>query len=73
MNFWERVTGSDITKAMRNYTDRMHALPQDYAAAWDEIVRCLFAYADFTGRNILPVLDGLADWLETAAAQGRGI
>lgn len=58
MNFWEKVTGSDITSAMQSYAERMYGLSEDYAAVWDEIVRCLYAYTDFTGRNILPVLDG---------------
>ena len=73
MNFWEKVTGRDITVAMQSYAKRMHGLPEDYAAAWDEIVQCLSAYADFTGRNLLPVLDGLADWLEAAAADGKSV
>lgn len=38
-----------------------------------ETVRCLYAYTDFTGRNILPVLDGLADWLEAAAVDGKSV
>lgn len=73
MNFWEKVTGSDITDAMQSYTERMHDLPKDYAAAWEEIVRCLSAYGDFSGRNLLPVLDGLADWLEAAATDGKSV
>ena len=73
MNFWEKVTGSDITSAMQSYAERMYGLSEDYAAVWDEIVRCLYAYTDFTGRNILPVLDGLADWLEAAAVDGKSV
>lgn len=73
MNFWEKVMGSDITSAMQSYAERMYGLSEDYAAVWDEIVRCLYAYTDFTGRNILPVLDGLADWLEAAAVDGKSV
>jgi len=34
MNFWEKVTGSDITSAMQSYAERMYGLSEDYAAVW---------------------------------------
>ena len=56
MNFIERVTGSDITKAMKNLSVRIQNLSPAYQDAWDEMQSCLYTYGDFTGRNLLPVL-----------------
>lgn len=51
MNFFERVTGSDITKAMNDFDKRVKKLPTDYQMAWTEIMNHLEPYRDFTGRN----------------------
>lgn len=71
MNFWERVTGSDMTKAMRSFEERAAALPADHRAVWNEIASRLWDYSDLTGRNLMPILDGALGLLEEAAADGR--
>jgi hypothetical protein len=37
---------------------RAEALPADYRAAWEQVKAHLFPYGDFTGRNLMPILDG---------------
>ena len=37
MNFWERVTGNDMTKALKTFELRAKKLPADYQTAWGEI------------------------------------
>lgn len=71
MNFWEQVTGSDMTKEMKSFEARAAALPADHRAAWDEIAASLWSHADLTGRNLMPILDGALGLLEEAAADGR--
>ena len=38
MNFIERVTGSDITKVMKNLSVRIQNLSPAYQDAWEEIL-----------------------------------
>lgn len=37
MNFWEKVTGSDMTKEFKAFELRVSKLPVDYQNAWNEI------------------------------------
>jgi DNA-binding ferritin-like protein (Dps family) len=73
MNFWETITGSDLTREWKAFEARATALPNDYRAAWDEIKGHLWPYADFTGRNLMPILDGALGLLEESAADGQSI
>ena len=73
MNFWEKVTGSDITKAMNGFAARAAALPPAHRQAWAEISDCLAPYTDFTGRNLLPILDSALALLEITAADGQPV
>ncbi len=73
MNYWERVTGSDMVKDYKAFKLRVKKLPDDYQAAWQEINANLWPLSDFTGRNIMPVLDGVLGLLEEAAAEGQSI
>lgn len=73
MNFIERVTGSDITKAMKNLSVRIQNLSPAYQDAWDEMQSCLYTYGDFTGRNLLPVFENLAELLEIASAENQSV
>lgn len=73
MNFWETITGSDITREWKAFETRAEALPNDYRAAWDEIKDHLSPYSDFTGRNLIPILDGALGLLEETAADGQSI
>ncbi|WP_371783310.1 DUF1048 domain-containing protein [Streptosporangium subroseum] len=73
MNFWESMTGSDLTREWKAFEVRAGALPADYRAAWEKIKGHLFPYGDFTGRNLMPILDSALGLLEETAADGRSI
>lgn len=73
MKFWQTVTGSDLTKESQAFEARAEVLPGDYRAAWGQIKSGLFAYGSFTGRNLMPILDGALGLLEETAADGRSI
>lgn len=73
MNFWERVTGSDMTKEMKAFEARAKKLPFDYRAAWEEIKVNLWPHTDLTGRNLMPIFDGVLGLLEETAADGMNV
>lgn len=73
MNFWETITGSDLTREWKAFEARAAALPGDYRTAWGQITVHLFPYAGFTGRNLMPILDGALGLLEETAAEGLSI
>ncbi|MBH5338220.1 DUF1048 domain-containing protein [Streptomyces pactum] len=73
MSFWEKATGSDLTREWRAFEARAEALPHDHRAAWGQIIAHLFPYGDFTGRNLMPILDDALGLLEGAAADGRSV
>ena len=73
MNFWEKITGSDMTKEMKSFESRAKKLPADYQAAWEKICGILWMHSDFTGRNLMPILDGVLGLLEETASDGQSI
>jgi DNA-binding ferritin-like protein (Dps family) len=73
MNFWEKITGSDMKRGFKNFESRVKKLPADYQAAWEEIDANLWSHADFTGRNLMPILDGVLSLLEETAADGQSV
>jgi DNA-binding ferritin-like protein (Dps family) len=73
MNFWELITGSDMTKEFKIFESRVKKLPADYQAAWGEIFKNLCPHSDFTGRNLMQILDGVLSLLEEAAADGQSV
>ena len=73
MNFWETMTGSDLTRAWRAFEARAEALLADYRAAWEQINAHLFPHAGFTGRNLMPILDSALGLLEETAADGQSV
>ncbi|MCO1574235.1 DUF1048 domain-containing protein [Crossiella sp. SN42] len=73
MNFWETITGSDLTRDWKAFEARAEALPADYRAAWEEIKGHLSLYSDFTGRNLTPIFDGALGLLEETAADGQSV
>ncbi len=73
MNFLEKVTGSDMTKEMKTYEARAKKLPANYQVAWGEITSTLWQHSDFTGRNLMPILDGVLGLLEETAAEGQSV
>jgi DNA-binding ferritin-like protein (Dps family) len=73
MNFWETITGSDLTREWKALEARAEALPADYREAWDKVKVHLFPYGDFTGRNLMSILDGVLGLLEETAADGQPV
>jgi DNA-binding ferritin-like protein (Dps family) len=73
MNFLEKITGSDMTKEMKAFEMRAKKLPADYQVAWEKININLWEYSDFTGRNLMPILDGVLSLLEETADDGQSI
>jgi DNA-binding ferritin-like protein (Dps family) len=73
MSFWETVTGSDLTREWKALEARAEVLPAGHRAAWEEIKGHLHPYADFTGRNLMPILDNALGLLEETASDGQGI
>lgn len=71
MNFWERITGSDLTRDWQAFEARAAALPEDHRRAWKQIVAGLMPHGDVTGRNLTPIIDGVLGLLETTAAEGQ--
>lgn len=73
MNFWEKITGSDMTGEVKAFESRVKKLPADYQAAWEKINADLWPHSDFTGRNLMPILDGVLGLLEEAATDGQSV
>ncbi|WP_163505306.1 DUF1048 domain-containing protein [Fodinicola acaciae] len=73
MNFWDTVTGNDLTKEWKTFEARAAVLPADYRAAWEEMKTHLFSYSDFTGRNLMPIFDSALGLLEETAAEEQSI
>jgi DNA-binding ferritin-like protein (Dps family) len=73
MNLWETMTGSDLTTEWKAFQARADALPPDYQTAWEQVKVHLFPYAGFTGRKLMPILDGALGLLEETAADGQSI
>ncbi len=73
MNMWEKVTGNDITKEFKMFEERVKKLPAEYQVAWEEIKANLWGHSDFTGRNLMPILDGVLGLLEETAAEGQSV
>jgi DNA-binding ferritin-like protein (Dps family) len=73
MNFWDTITGNDLNREYKAFEARAAALPADHRAAWEQINGHLFIYGDFTGRNLMPILDGALGLLEETASDGQSI
>ncbi|MCS7476726.1 DUF1048 domain-containing protein [Umezawaea endophytica] len=73
MNLWDTITGNDLTREWKAFEARAEALPEEHRAAWNEMFGHLFPYGDFTGRNLMPILDQALGLLELAAADGQGV
>ncbi len=73
MNFWEKITGSDMNKEWKAFESRAGKLPTDYQAAWETIKANLWSHSDLTGRNLMPIFDGVLGLLEETAADGQSV
>jgi DNA-binding ferritin-like protein (Dps family) len=73
MNFWDKITGNDMTRELKAFQSRAKKLPADYQAAWGKIFTNLLPHSDFTGRNLMPIFDGVLGLLEETAADGQSV
>ena len=73
MNQWDKITGSDMKKKWKSFESRIQKLPPDYQAAWSQICTDLWPRADFTGRNLMPIFEGVLSFFEETAAQGQSV
>ncbi len=73
MSFWDRVTGSDMNRAYRNLEKRAKKLPKEYRMVWEKIKHYLWPHSDITGRNLIPIFDGVMGLLEEKVADGLGV
>ena len=73
MIFWEKITGGDMKKEMETFESRARKLPAGYRAAWEQIKTNLWPRSDFTGRDLMPILDGVLGLLEETAAEGLSV
>lgn len=73
MKFWEKITGNDMTVEFKNFESRVKKLPADYQVAWERIKNNAWPHSDFTGRNLMPILEGVLGMLEETAADGLNV
>ena len=73
MSFWDRIAGNDINREWKEFNTRAKKLPADYQSAWLQINAELWQRSDHTGRNIIPLLEGVVELFEEAAADGRRV
>lgn len=73
MNFWETITGSDLTRDWKAFQARAAALPEEHRAAWEQITYHLLPHGSFTGRNLMPITDAALVLLEETAADGQSV
>jgi DNA-binding ferritin-like protein (Dps family) len=73
MNYLDKITGRDMKREWESFESRLQKLPTDYKTAWKEINANLWPRADLTGRNLMPILDGVLGLFEETAARGQGV
>lgn len=60
-----------MTETFKIFDARAKMLPSDYQAAWEKIKANLWPHSDLTGRNLMPILDGVLGLLEETAVDGQ--
>jgi DNA-binding ferritin-like protein (Dps family) len=73
MNFWEKITGNDMTKLLKSYESRAKELPLEYQKAWKELKVFLWPHSDLSGRNLMPILDGVLGLFEESVVDGESV
>ena len=73
MNFWDRITGRDMNRQWKAFEVRARKLPAAYQSVWMQINAELWQRSDFTGRNIMPILEGVLELFEESNAQGQSV
>ncbi|MCO7181442.1 DUF1048 domain-containing protein [Lactococcus formosensis] len=64
MNFWDRITGRDMTVARADFAERVKCLPESYQSIWAELDEEVQRYSDLTGRNLIPIMSSLLEFFE---------
>jgi len=62
-----------MTKELKTFELRAKMLPANHQAAWEKIKVNLWSHSDFTGRNLMPILDIALELLEETAANGQSV
>jgi DNA-binding ferritin-like protein (Dps family) len=73
MNLIDKVTGNDMTRAVKAMDARAAQLPPEFVSAWADIKNDMWPYSDLTGRNLISLLDNALSLLEESAADGQSI
>ncbi len=73
MNFLDKITGNDMKIEMKSFEERVNKLSKEYQVAWEEIKNNLWIYSDFSGRNLIQILENVVDILEEASLEGQSI
>lgn len=73
MKFWDRVTGNDMTRQMKAFDEQVQTLPTDYQDAWQLIQKIVWTRTNITGRNLMPIFDGIVDLMTEVAADGLSV
>lgn len=73
MTFWEKITGSDMTKEFKSFEARAKKLPADYQKAWEQIELNLWQHSNFTGRNVMPIIENALVIIEEMATEGKTV
>lgn len=75
MNFWDKITGADMTRELKAMEARSRKLSADYIRAWEVIKANLWLCdsSDITGRASMAILNNALCLLEETAAAGQSI
>jgi DNA-binding ferritin-like protein (Dps family) len=73
MNFYDKITGNDMTKQQKEFQLRIEKLPTDYQHAWQAINQSIWTFSDFSGRNLYPILEGILGLFEESVAENLPI
>ncbi|MGL5693856.1 MAG: DUF1048 domain-containing protein [Peptostreptococcaceae bacterium] len=73
MNLWDKITGNDMTKEFKSFESRAQKLPLDYQEAWETIKENIWFHSDFTGRNLMPIMDSALYILEETSAENQTV
>lgn len=63
MNFIDLITGNDIERNLNAIEDEIKELPLEYQGLYAQIEERLSLHMNFTGRNLVPILEGVKDFL----------
>lgn len=73
MNIWDKVTGNDIKKEFKSFEDRIKNLPVDYQEVWKKIKENIWQYSDFSGRNLIMIMENVVEILEEISIEGKSV